>query len=308
MKHLICILFIVIPFHFCIGQVNLVPNPSFETYTSCPTLTNQLYKATPWYNPTANTPDYFNICAIDSTGAAYMGVPTNAIGYQPARTGNAYAGIGMNSFQREYIGIQLDSSLEANKKYCVEFHLSLSNYAIFSTRSIGAYFSATKLTDYTTPFYLPVLPQVVSPASVLLSDTTNWMLVSGSFIATGGERYMIIGSFLSDTDIVIDTTYPGNIESNIHYYVDDASVTACPDPPIEELFIPTLMGGNQIFEIKGLQGTTELFLYNSLGQIVYKNTNYKNNLNTIEFETGIYYYYLKLNNGEVHKGKLCIVN
>ena len=121
---------------------------------------------------------------------------------------------------------------------------------------------------------------------------------------------MTIGNFLIASEMVIDTTYPSNGSTIMYYYIDDVSVTACPDPPIivEELVIPSLLSGNQVFEIKGLEGTTELFLYNSLGQIVYKNTDYKNNLNTIEFETGIYYYYLKLNNGEVHKGKLCIVN
>ena len=40
---------------------NLVPNPSFEDYTSCPTSVAQITLATPWVTPTTGSPDYFNL-------------------------------------------------------------------------------------------------------------------------------------------------------------------------------------------------------------------------------------------------------
>ncbi len=269
MKKMICILLFQVSFNPFFGQTNLVPNPSFESYTSCPAMTNQVYKAFPWYNPTGSTPDYFNSCGYDSTGMANPGIPTNIAGYQPARTGNAYAGIGMTTFANEYLGIKLDSALKPYAKYCVEFYVSLWNYSIYSTSSLGVYFSNAKLTDFTTITILPVTPQVENPATNLLSDTTDWMLVSGSFISNGGEQYMTIGSFVIPSEMVIDTTYPSNIDGNIYYYVDDVSVTSCPDPPKEDLLVPTLLSGNQIFEIKGLEGISELFIYNTLGCLFY---------------------------------------
>lgn len=293
------------------GQVNLVPNPSFENYSSCPTMIGQLNKAIPWYNPTGGSSDYFNVCGIDSTGISDLRVPNNFFGYQQARTGNAYSGIGFNPGTREYIAVKLDSILKTNQKYCVSFYVSLHNCAKYSSSSMGAYFSNTKITNYSTIYRLYVVPQIENSATRLLSDTVNWMLVSGSFIANGGEQFMTIGNFLSDTNSVMDPTYPTNISAYASYYIEDVSVSECSDAPpilVEDLLIPTLLSGNQIFVIKGLEGTNELFLYNSLGQVVYKNTNYKNDLNTIEFETGIYYYYLKLNSGEVYKDKLCIVH
>ena len=51
-----------------------------------------------------------------------------------------------------------------------------------------------------------------------------------------------------------------------------------------------------------------LHLYNTLGQIVYINSNYNNDFNSINVRSGIYYYNIELPNKEVYKGKLCIVH
>ncbi len=257
-----------------------------------------------------NTPDYFNLCAIDSIGGVVFGVPSNFWGFQPARTGNAYAGAGTDGYGDEYIGVKLDSALKLNTKYCVEFYVSLADCK-YSTSSIGAYFSPSILTDYSILTNLPVTPQIANSPSRMLSDTATWMLVSGNFIAAGGEQYMTIGNFLDQPSTVYTLTYPSNFNNVAFYYIDDVSVTECPDvPPTPEVLlnIPTLIGGNNVFEIKELTGMTELRLFNSVGQIVYSTSDYQNNLNAVEFGTGIYYYYLKLSNGDLYKGKLCIVH
>src|ERR1051325_2803024 len=81
---------------------NLVPNPSFENYSSCPTAGGQVYKAIGWSN-CGQTPDYCNACAT----AANFSVPYNGFGYQPAATGNAYCDLwtyASNQLYREFIG------------------------------------------------------------------------------------------------------------------------------------------------------------------------------------------------------------
>ena len=45
---------------------NLVPNPSFETYTACPTAGSQIYYANPWTGPTTNSTGYYNSCSSAS--------------------------------------------------------------------------------------------------------------------------------------------------------------------------------------------------------------------------------------------------
>jgi hypothetical protein len=75
----------------CFGQINYVPNPSFEAYDTCPySAFGGIDFALPWFQPcTQNSSDYFNICATDPD----WDIPYNFAGYQVARTGNAYSGI-----------------------------------------------------------------------------------------------------------------------------------------------------------------------------------------------------------------------
>jgi OmpA-OmpF porin, OOP family len=121
---------------------NLVSNPSFEDTISCPTSTNQLNRAKFWTNPTLTSPDYYNACATYTTGA---NLPNTSFGYQPARTGLAFAGVyafqGGYSNAREYVQVKLTDTLIFGIKYLVTFYVNLSNTSQYSVSSMGAYFS-----------------------------------------------------------------------------------------------------------------------------------------------------------------------
>ncbi len=67
-------------------QVNLVPNPSFEQYVTCPNGQAQIHYSTGWLN-FSYSPDYFNSCSSN------FSIPYNMGGYQYPATGNAYSGI-----------------------------------------------------------------------------------------------------------------------------------------------------------------------------------------------------------------------
>ena len=89
MKGFIKIFFILILFGGlceCEAQ-NLVPNYSFETFSTCPFSAGQIYYAPPWVDPTTTSSDYYNSCASMGTD-----VPVNWAGNQSAKDGNAYAG------------------------------------------------------------------------------------------------------------------------------------------------------------------------------------------------------------------------
>ena len=83
-----------------------------------------------------------------------------------------------------------------NEEYCVRFYLSCSDNAKYSIDAFGAYFSINPV-FYTDPNYnvLPLQPQVENPTGNFITDTANWVLISGSFIASGGEKYITIGNF-----------------------------------------------------------------------------------------------------------------
>jgi hypothetical protein len=112
---LVFILFAFSPSRIIAQPINLVPNPSFEVYDSCPSTWTSgdgpIVLANPWFQPyiPASSSDYFNSCDVTSN---FWGVPFNVLGYQLARTNQAYAGIilryGNNNSTnyREYIEVE----------------------------------------------------------------------------------------------------------------------------------------------------------------------------------------------------------
>ncbi|MEO5641872.1 MAG: hypothetical protein ABIS12_01025 [Bacteroidia bacterium] len=65
----------------------------------------------------------------------------------------------------------------------------------------------------------------------LFTDTVNWTLVSGSFIAASGEKFMTITNSL--TNQFVDIIHVGheyyNTNKDSCYFIDDVSVIACDD-------------------------------------------------------------------------------
>ncbi len=210
---------------------NLVPNPGFETFSTCPTGYNGICDGygPPWVCPTIGSSDLFNACGNPSM----TGVPDNAIGTQDAHTGVGYGGfIGRwnnPANYREYLQIQLSQPLIAGTWYYVYFYLSVADSGCGIER-IGAHFSAT------APFqgnFNPLLltPQVESNNG-FISNSEGWDLVGGCFEAVGGELYLTIGNFHNDNETPLD---PDCTNSYNYYYIDDVSVMEGMAP--EEIFL-----------------------------------------------------------------------
>jgi len=223
---------------------NLVPNPSFEIITNCPTANSQIYFAPPWFQPayfiggnttSGSSTDLFNSCApINSlTG---ISVPINALGYQLARTGIGYAGFwsSISTFnEREYIEVPLSYTLVTNRTYCVEFYVSLASVSQHAISNIGAYFSNDSLLTLSSSIDT-IVPQIENLLGNIITDTANWVLVSGSFTATGGEKFMTIGNFHNPANTNSQAN-PGGIYDGAYYYLDDISVVDCTGDGVEEI-------------------------------------------------------------------------
>jgi hypothetical protein len=203
---------------------NLVPNPSFETYTTCPTASSQIYYAVPWTGPTTNSTDYFNACSPT------RGIPSVAGGYyQWPRTGNGYAVFwaafnGVN--YREYLQAPLTNSLISGNCYYIEFYTNLANYVDVAVNNIAAHLSDTVYNVNSTfpGAVLNLTPNALKFGNPIITDTLNWVKVSGIYTATGGEDHIIIGVFTDDahTDSVHVVGYGGYYGG--YYYIDDVSV------------------------------------------------------------------------------------
>jgi OOP family OmpA-OmpF porin len=210
---------------------NLLPNPSFETFTTCPVGTNggQPLECTPWINATSGTSDYFNACALPGT----VSVPINYFGWQYAHTGNAYAGSYYklaNFVYREYIQAPLLEPLVAGQYYYFSMFVSVADN-LCGVGRFGAYFSVTPPPN-SGNLPIPVTPQFDYDLGYI-SDNQEWTLVDGCFYASGGEQYITIGNFHSDADTPIDPACDPPINTS-YYYIDDVYLTASsPEPPLD---------------------------------------------------------------------------
>lgn len=278
---------LIIPFLFafyagnaqltCPDSTNLVLNPGFEDTLGCPQGQNSVYLAHYWNNATASSPDFFHTCSPQTFSGVH--IPNNYWGYQDARTGNAYAGFAafvstMNN-AREYIEGELTDSLIPQKKYCISFYISLAGTSNIACNNIGIYFSPT-LQIVNTLTTLPFIPQFKD--SIVRADTTAWMHVTGDFIATGGEKYFIIGNFSRDSLTNADTLYTFPNQSNAaYYYIDDVKVYCCDidtgdttaTPSYRDITL-TPSPNNGTMRLRGnFPPGTRIEIFNIFGQVVY---------------------------------------
>jgi len=258
------------------GQ-NLVPNPSFEIYDTCPSgvgdnLTDEVRRAIGW-SSFRNSPDYFNACA-DS--ASYVSVPNNGFGYQPAYDGNAYCGFQtfFTTNYREIIGCQLSSPLIIGTKYYVSFKLARAYKALpfgvgGASNKIGARFSTISYNEFTNPTLINNFAHVYTDS--IITDTLNWVNIQGSIIADSSYQYLGIGNFFDDN-------HTDTIQGRCYYWVDMVCVSTdsltCIGSgegiPESNNNPPNNIFPNPAFStitIKG-KGITTYIISNTLGQVI----------------------------------------
>lgn len=239
----------LLAFSLCIIPIisssqNLVPNPSFETYTSCPTAFGQLSKAIPWYG-TNNNSELFSPC-VGSTANA----PNTGYGFQPARTGNAYAGQyfmnGYGSDYREYIQVGLTNTLVTGNCYFVKFYVNCVNMVInYACNNFAAHIStggySTNFTGFPATSFTPQIYLVNNP---IVKDTLKWIEIGGIYTAAGGENYITIGNFKNDVNTDTVRTNNGTINA-AYYFIDDVSVEQI-TTPLWQLKDTMIIGGDSI--------------------------------------------------------------
>ena len=208
---------------------NLVLNPSFEDTLPCNQINNPpSLTCYPWFMPTNGSTDYFTqnaTCGVDGF------VPVNMFGYQYARTGIAYCGLGVWSrsqlipHYREYLeGILMDT-LKIGHTYCVSFYVVNANITRFFSSDIQLYFSQDSAINYMTNYVMNFTPQITNNNGIIY-DTLNWTQISGTYVAGGGEKFITIGNFKDDNTIILDSNTYAN-DPSVYFYIDDVSVVDC---------------------------------------------------------------------------------
>lgn len=216
MKKQILVILLVVLAGFSGKAQNLVPDGSFEVLDSiCPY--NDVFYSAYWNNPTIASPDYFDTCS---------GIPDNMGGYQYARTGKGMMALvikGKEAEYREYLQVKLTQPMIDAHSYCVEFYVNMANWSQLVSIPPQLYFHDSAFTNPITTV-LNFLPQFVD-TSFTVSDTVNWIKVSGTFNCLGNYQYMTIGNFFNDANTKIINYAPSYFSA--YYYIDDISITDC---------------------------------------------------------------------------------
>ncbi|MCF8275575.1 MAG: T9SS type A sorting domain-containing protein [Flavobacteriales bacterium] len=184
---------------------NIVPNPSFEEITYCPTSGGAIFWASPW-NRSMNSPDLYNVCGDNG-----YSVPVNVNGVQMPRRGEGYAGfatyVNYPSFvdAREFVKCPLKYPLVEGEDYYVEFYVSQCDSAEYATHNLGVTFTDVDTAEFGELLCWPNCEIYVENTSANpLTSKTDWVKVSGTFTAHGGERYIHIGNFRTDVNSEIE--------------------------------------------------------------------------------------------------------
>lgn len=306
-------------------QQNLVPNPSFEVIVSCPTMESQIFLASPWFQPiigcsTGNvngcsSSELFNSCSVPNPPYANVGVPTNDFGFQFARTGQGYAGIGVwhDNGARERIEVKLIDSLFKDTIYCVKMFVvnkrleHISGINLTSTANLQFLFTSDSLLDNSPFGQVYYSPSVINPDNIIISDTSNWTEVSGCYKALGGEHFLTIGNFYNN----MNSTVADPSAEAAYYFIDDVSVElsngqncVCSinndslqnvQPPLfPNVFTPNNDGVNDVWMIPFSDDSEYIYILNRWGEEIErldsKNPIWTGMTNGVDYSEGIYFY------------------
>jgi len=147
---------------------------------------------------------------------------------------------------------ELNCPLTAGVDYTAGFHINRSNISRYAIDRMGMYIGDTVHGNGTNLLGMYV-PQVQSTLGVFLEDTVNWMEVSGTFTAQGGERYIAIGNFFAnDGTTVKDSVGPMN-SNGAYYYIDSVYIFPVTDLPQVTISSDTVIcaGGSATLEGSG---------------------------------------------------------
>ena len=229
---------------------NLVPNNSFDTYSSAPDYYAEMCRATGWSSATgacvlivgSGSPDYYN-----TAGSGGANPPNTFWAAVDPHSGTGMAGFApwyASPNFREYIRCQLSSPLVVGTTYEVSMWLTNATSSIhgYGCNNIGVYFSSTQTNQSGGSPITSVNPQC-ELTSIFWS--TSWQQVTFYYTATSAYQYMCIGNFHNDAGTT--AVLYGSGFSGCYLYVDDVVVQPVITLPIElTLFTATLNNNNTV--------------------------------------------------------------
>jgi OOP family OmpA-OmpF porin len=279
----IALLYIFLCFAFVVKGQNLVNNPSFEEYTECPDSINfcRPYIVDYWGDYSYDLSVYENSCIPSLIVQKPCGVPFNYAGggcFQYPQQGNGCILleniIYPEFFIRSQIQTQLVKPLDSLECYYFSMYINLCDSCLVATDDIGVLFAKNfiSLNFLPNPYDNFPTPQIFHPGE-FIQEKEGWFKYEGSFTATGGEEYMLIGSFSKADSIDYVLLDNGSANSNkASYLVDNITLIECDQVGINEKPISPIKAypnpSNGMFTIENTKPIKQLKIYNTYGQLL----------------------------------------
>lgn len=136
---------------------------------------------------------------------------------------NCYAGFRVMGVNYEVLRNQLRIPLVAGKTYCLQFKIKLRYENAMA-------FNGISVTLSQKPMFFPSIEEgrkngiaFQSHPDLVLGCRENWMTLSGSFTAAGGEQYLYIGNFTEAANLKLYKIHEEEVENpgEIYYLIDD---------------------------------------------------------------------------------------
>lgn len=136
---------------------------------------------------------------------------------------NTMAGFRVFGVNYEVLRNKLKQTLTANKTYCLQFKIKLKIENKFGINGISVILSEDIQQFKNSQVGLEFGVAVQSHPSIILGLREQWMTISGTFKAKGGENYLYIGNFTSEKTLKVqklDGSAP-DYSDEIYYFIDD---------------------------------------------------------------------------------------
>jgi hypothetical protein len=284
------------------AQTNLVVNPSFEDTASMTSDWPYLITSG-WWNPNGFTADYFSpfceeLCC--GSGVIHCVDEPDYLGFQIAQDGSSYLGLVIyetTGDTKEYAQGYLSELMLSGQSYCVGIWMALAD----SSSYISCDFQVAFTDELVQGKQLNnlFLQDYVSFEISEISDA-EWTYYEGSYIASGGEQYIYLGSNTPNDQIdCIESLEPTWLNNACYILLDNLSVRKVDECAVtsSDMLVsqPPSVYPNPFdynFAINNLSGEfTDFDLFDSSGRLLKKIDNYLGGagFNTSQLESGVYY-------------------
>lgn len=180
------------------APTNLLPNPSFENRSCCPSALAQMNCVDNWVNASSGgSTDYFNTCGFTAPGCCGYGSPPAGLPDGSGYIGflDLWAGSPCFCVRKEYAGVCLSSALTASQSYTFDFYIANSSGAYGITMAIFGNTNCANMPNAATTCPTSWGSGWVELGSVALTpNNTAWQLGSIGFTAGAAYNAIIVGA------------------------------------------------------------------------------------------------------------------